>query len=103
MNNNKIVIAIAVVTIVLVISIPSVLLVNKRHKDKLYNSTVLKITEAAKKCVNEEVCTSKKIFIKQLYDGNYLPKTVNPLTNEYISEDDYVIKKEGKYVFIEND
>lgn len=87
---------------VLVISVPSIILVNKRHNEKLYNSTILKITEAAKKCVNEEACLKDKIFIKDLYDNKYLEKVINPLTKEYISEDDYVIKKDGKYVYIES-
>ncbi len=103
MNNNKIMILIAAITMLLVIGIPTVVLVQKRHNEKLYNSMVLKINEAAKKCVDEEVCQDNKIFIKNLYDNNYLSKLVNPLTNEYISEDDYVIKKEGKYIFIENE
>ncbi len=102
MNNNKIMITIACVTIVLVILVPSIILVNTRHTEKLYNSTILKITEAGKKCVNEDKCLSKKIFLKELYDKKYLEKLVNPKTKQYFDENSYVIKKEGKYTFIEN-
>ena len=102
MNSNKIMIYITIATIILVISIPSVVLVNKRHIEKTYNSVVLKIKEKAKKCVDEDKCQSEKIFLKDLYDKKYLEKMLNPKTKEYFNENSYVIKKEGKYEFIEN-
>ena len=100
MNSNKIIIIIALITIALVISIPSVYQVQNRHEEKQYNSVVLKITESAKKCVDEDKCHSSKIFLKDLYDKKYLEKTINPKTKEYFDENSYVIKKEGKYELI---
>ena len=101
MNNNKIVIYIALITVIFVIIIPSVILVNQRHKDKLYNSINLKITEAAKKCYLEDKCQDEKIFLKTLYDYNYLDKQVNPYTKTYFSENSYVLNKKGKFKFYE--
>ena len=101
MNNNKTVIIISVITLAIVICLPSSILVVNSHKEKLYNSLVLKITEAAKKCVVEEKCQNEKVFLKELYDNKYISKLVNPISKKYISEDAYVIKKEGKFQFID--
>lgn len=101
MNNNKVVIYIAICTFLLIIIIPSILTVNKKHKDNLYKSITLKIEESAKKCVVDEKCKDQKIFLKELYDNKYLSKQVNPYTNKYINEDSYVEKKDNKYKFIE--
>ena len=103
MNNNKIVSLIAIGAIVLVITIPTIINITNNHKSRLFNSIVLKITEAAKKCYLEEKCNDEKIFLKDLYDNNYIDKQINPKTKEYLNENSYVIKKGSNYQFIEVD
>lgn len=99
MNSNKAIIIITILTILIVITFSSFQKINNAHKENLYKSAILKITEAAKKCINDNKCTSEKIFIKELYAKKYLNK--NDLNiQEYITENSYVIKKEGKYQFI---
>lgn len=100
MNTNKIIIYISIITFIFVITVPSVISVNKKHKDDLYKSITLKIEESAKKCSIQKKCLNKKIFLKELYDYKYIDKQINPYTKKYISEDSYVQKKDNKYVFI---
>jgi hypothetical protein len=103
MNNNKIVIFISVIAFALIITIPTLININTKHKDNIYKSITLKIEESAKKCVIEEKCKGDKIFIKELYDKKYLEKQINPYNKKYINENSYVTKKGNKYKFIETE
>lgn len=85
---------ISIITIIIIIAViitSSCIKTNKKHKEKMFNSTVRKIEEKALKCYNEEVCPNNKIYLKELYDNSYLEREVNPLNNEYINDESYVI------------
>ena len=56
MNTNKIIIGICLITLMLVITIPTIAKINESQKEKEYQSLVLKIKEATKKCLREEKC-----------------------------------------------
>ena len=56
----------------------------------IFDAMNKKITETALKCYNEEKCPNKTVYIKELYEFDYLPRTINPLNNEYLDENSYI-------------
>lgn len=77
--------------LILIIAIPSVIKVNKRHNDRLMHVTIAKITQSAEDCYYDKICPANKITLKELYDNNYLEEIANPITKEYYNEKSYVI------------
>ena len=100
MNTNKINIMASIVIITLLITIPTIYKVIKSHNNKLYQVVEKKAVEAAKKCYYEEKCLDTKIYLKDLYELDYLDKLSNPITKEYYNEDSYILKEENNYSFI---
>lgn len=88
---NKTLIALTLIIIFLIIVIASTYKLNKNHKEKLYDVMQNKIKEQALKCYNEGVCQNETIYIKDLYKENYIETTINPLNNEYLNENSYVV------------
>ena len=88
-DKNKIMIYIALIALILATIISSVLQANNRHKDNLYKSMNLKVIEAAKKCINDEICVGEKVFVKELYDNKYLEEVTNPYTKKTLNENSY--------------
>lgn len=101
MNRNKIIINATIIAIVLIILIPTIYTIVKKHNDRLISVTNKRIEEAAKECYLEGVCLEEKISLKKLYDNKYLEKESNPITKEYYNEDSYVERKDKKFEFIE--
>lgn len=97
---NKKIILIILCIIASVIVITSIIKVSISHKEKLYNSTVSKIIETAKRCYNEEKCSSNKITLKELYDLKYLDQMSNPKTKEIFNEKSYVVIENNEGTFI---
>ena len=100
MNRSKFIINVTIVGIVLIILIPTVYTIIKNHNDRLIKVSYKRIEEAAKKCVEDEKCTDKKITLKELYDNKYLKKESNPISKEYYNEESYVKKTKDNYKFI---
>lgn len=100
MNINKITIIVSVIIIVLIIGIPTIYKVVKTHNDNLYQVIENKIIEAAKKCYYEEKCVNEKIYLKDLYNMDYLEEVSNPVTKEYYNEESYVIRENINFEFI---
>lgn len=105
MNRNKVIINITIVAIILIILIPTVYNIIKKHNDRLIKVTEKRIEEAAKNCYLKDICKDNKITLKVLYDNNYLEKESNPITKEYYNENSYVLVKNNTYIFkeIKND
>lgn len=103
MNMNKIIIYITIIAIVIIILIPTVYTIVKKHNDKMINVTHKRIEEAAKECYLNNICLNERITLKQLYENDYLEKESNPITKEYYNEESYVEKNGKKYNFIEVD
>lgn len=103
MNRNKTIIYITVVALVLIILIPTIYTIVKKHNDRLINVTYKRIEEAAKDCYLKGVCLDEKITLKQLYENKYLEKESDPITKEYYNEESYVERKDKKFKFIEVD
>ena len=105
MNRNKVIINITIVAIILIILIPTVYNIIKKHNDRLIKGTENRIEEAAKDCYLKDICKDNKITLKVLYDNKYLEKESNPITKEYYNEESYVLVKNNTYIFkeIKND
>lgn len=105
MNRNKVIINITIVAIILIILIPTVYNIIKKHNDRLIKVTEKRIEEAAKDCYLKDICKDTKITLKVLYDNKYLEKESNPITKEYYNEESYVLVKNNTYIFkeIKND
>lgn len=89
----KNIILIGVLGIVLIIVFCTWYQINKTHKEKLFAAMEKQITEKALECYNEEKCLNKTVYIKELYEFDYLPRTINPLNNEYLDENSYILIK----------
>lgn len=105
MNRNKVIIYLTIISILLIISIPTVYNIIKKHNDRLIKVTEKRIEEAAKDCYLKDICKDNKITLKVLYDNKYLEKESNPITKEYYNEESYVLVKNNTYIFkeIKND
>ena len=92
-NMNKLYIILVIVFIIfLIIAIPSAYKIIKNYNSKSYLVVEKKITEAARKCFNEEKCSGNEIILKTLYDNKYLDVVINPVTKK-IYDENLVIKK----------
>lgn len=101
MNRNKVIIYMTIISILLIISIPTIYNIIKKHNDRLTLVTEKRITEAAKDCYLKDLCRDKKITLKELYNNKYLEKESNPITKEYYNENSYVLVENNKYTFVE--
>ena len=87
MNNNKIILIIAFVALIIIITVPTILTVEDRHNKALLKTMDNKIIESAKKCLNDNKCDDEdNITLKELYEKKYLTKVINPVTNEYVKD-----------------
>ncbi len=101
MNTNKVVILGSIITIILLISIPTVYKVIKNHNDHLYKATYDKILNSAKNCFYDQNCPEEIITLKTLYEKNYLKPVSNPITKEYYNENSYVKRVNTTFQFYE--
>lgn len=99
MNTNKITIIYSILVVVLIIGIPTTYKVIKNHQNNLIKTAESKIVEAAKKCYFEEKCPNNIIYLKELYNLEYLDKISNPITKEYYNEESYIEIKDMNFIF----
>ena len=100
MNINKITIIGTILSILLILGIPTIYKVVKNHHHNLYLVVEEKIINSAKKCYFDEICNENKIFLKDLYELNYLEKVNNPVTKEYYNELSYVKIDNDEFKFV---
>lgn len=82
------------------IIVPSVISVTSAHEESLYLVTEKRIIEAATLCIKEEYCSGDIIYLKELYEYDYLSDEYDPVTKEYYSEESYVIYNEDEAKFV---
>ena len=95
--NKKYIIFVAIAILFVVIAIPTTYKIIKNYNKKSYLVVEKKITEAAKKCFNEEKCQGDKTTLKELYDNKYLDTVVNPVTKKMYDESLEIKKSENGY------
>ena len=100
MNINKIVIYVTIISMFLIISIPTFYKIVYTNEEKLYLVNEKKVTESAYKCYYEGKCKKSKVTLKELYDNGYLvDNIVDPKTKEIYSENSYIMLYSDKKVF----
>ena len=100
MNINKIVIYVTIISMFLIISIPTFYKIVYTNEEKLYLVNEKKVTESAYKCYYEGKCKESKVTLKELYDNGYLVENiVNPKNKEIYSEESYIMLYSDKKVF----
>ena len=98
-NMNKKYIIFAFIALgLLIIAIPTTYKIIKNYNNKSYLVVEKKITEAARKCFNEEKCSGDKTTLKQLYDNGYLETVINPVTNKIYDDNLEIKKSEDGYI-----
>ena len=74
-----------VITILLVLIIPSSYAVYTTHNNRLYEVLDKKIIEQAIICYNKKECLTKIITLQELYDKGYLQEQIDPLSKEILN------------------
>lgn len=96
MVQNKVIFYLTLVGIVLIISIPTIEKIQEKHLERLMKVEVLQIKEQAMNCYLNNECKAERINLKELIDKNYLIRGIDPRTNEYFKDDDYVTINDNK-------
>ncbi len=99
MNTNKVTIIFTCISILLIITIPTVYKVVKNHNKDLYTSIDNKIVEAAEECYYNGKCLNNKILLKDLYDLEYLEPVSDPVSKEFYNENSYVMRDGTTFTF----
>lgn len=92
MKSSKIIIYLTLIVIILIIIVPTLIDVKEEeneHKMLVINN---EIKYAATKCFREDKCLTDSIYLKDLYELDYLEKIINPITKEYINENTIITK-----------
>jgi hypothetical protein len=85
-QRNKKLIWFTVLIAIFIIVIGTVYKVYKNHIEHEYEVVEKKISENAKKCFLEEICTGNETTLGFLISSGYLDKQINPITKEYVDE-----------------
>ena len=102
LEKNDILTYIAFFCLIAVITIPTVITVNREHQKRILHVTITRIKESAERCFNREECEGDRVTLRELYKKNFLEPVSNPITMEYYNENSYVIIDEyGNIEFIE--
>ena len=96
--SKKFIITITLITIGLIILIPTIYKIIKDYHNDSYLVVEKKALEAAKKCWNEKVCLNESITLKELYENKYLDILVNPISKKIYNENSTIKKSDDKYL-----
>ena len=97
MSINKLFINILVIGLFLIIGLPSIYKVAKRHQVAQYTVLEKMVIEKSEECYYKKDCKNTKVTLKELYEKKYLEeKLADPKSKEEYSEDSYVmVSKKG--------
>ncbi len=102
MKKNKIYIYGTILIVLVLILVPSLAKVVKKHQDYLLQNTIKTITETAKDCYYNDSCVGDIIYLSELYEKTSLTTMSNPLTKKIYSENSYIDVK-NDFTFVEVD
>ncbi len=91
MNKRKLALIISVAGIFVLVFVATVMELNRIQKEKEYNYALNTIETATIKCINDSKCEMGKITLKELKDKKYLEDIKNPNTNEFFSDESYMV------------
>ncbi len=103
METNKKISILLTIVIILLIIVPTMIKVNNNHLAKLLKVETLKIKESAFTCYLKKDCKNNQIFITELIEKKYLIRGIDPRTDEYFSDNVYVlINNSQPFLYIDN-
>lgn len=89
--SNKKAIILTIVVILGMIIVPTIYKIYTEYNNNLILVVEKEFTYYAKKCFNEDVCKDKIVYLKDLYDNNYLKENLtNPINKKYYSSDSFI-------------
>ena len=91
MHKNRIIIYTTMLSLILIISVPSTIKTINKHNERLLDVTIKKITETAKDCYYNNSCVEDKITLKELYEKTNLEEQANPLSKKVYNKDSYIL------------
>lgn len=102
MSKNKIIIIFTMISLIIIIAIPTIYAVINNHNNKLLEVSNKKIVEAAKECYLRDLCSKNRITLKELYETEFLKdKEADPITKIYYNEASYVdVKNNFEFIVI---
>ena len=101
MNISRITVITTIISIILLLTVPTFYKIIKNHNDNLYRVVEGKIISRAEQCFYDEKCSENEITLKELYEKDYLEEISNPVTKEYYNENSYVLRNKTDFKFIE--
>lgn len=96
--SNKLIIYVTIIALILILSIPTYIKVNNNYKAGVILTLKSKIKVKAIQCWNEEKCLDNTIYLRDLYNLNYLDKIINPVTKKAVNSASYVTKMDDKII-----
>lgn len=89
--SNKKAIILTIVVILGMIIVPTIYKIYTEYNNNLILVVEKEFTYYAKKCFNEDVCKEKIVYLKDLYDNNYLKENLNnPINKKYYSSESFI-------------
>jgi len=87
MEKTKVIIIALCVLIILTIVSATIYKVYATHQEKLILVAEKKLSEAARQCIIDEICSEEEaITLKVLIENKYLDRIVHPISKEYLNE-----------------
>ncbi len=96
--NNRFIIYVTIIALILILGIPTYLKVNNKYKERVILTLENKIKVKAIQCWNEKKCTNNIVYLKDLYNLDYLDTLTNPITKKAVNSSSYVEKKDDKII-----
>lgn len=89
--NNKKVIGLTIFIILGMIICPTVYKIYQNHNNNLILVVESKFYYNAKNCYNADDCLNSTVYLKDLYEKDYIKdQLTNPLNKKYYSEESYI-------------
>jgi len=96
--NNKFIIYVTIIALILILGIPTYLKVNNNYQKRVILTLENKIKVKAIQCWNEKKCLESTVYLRDLYKLEYLDTLINPITKKAINEASYVSKDNDKII-----
>ncbi len=89
--SNKKIISLSLFIIIGMIIVTTIYKIYNEHNNNRILVVEKEFAYYAKACYNDDKCKNKIVYLKDLYENNYLEeKLTNPLNKKYYKEDSYI-------------
>jgi len=97
MRNNRIVLCITIIALILIIAFPTMTKIKDRNLTRTNKVLENKLKTTAISCWNQNICKSDIVYLKELKDYHFIKNIVNPLTDKNLSDESFVQKEKNEY------